>query len=316
MDNSVKNFEDVEKVTGLPGLGLVPTFSVDGFKKGYGYGYRIKIKKGKKGKKQMAYVGAVYTIARFSRTAEQVIDELARRERAADRPQPHHKRVWAEMTRIEEGEPVPGTPLLFIGMAVECDERDPDGQKPLICVMDGERNLWNVQQEWLRRAVGILDIFHVVERLWDVAHCLHAQQSEAAPEFVTHHLRMLLQGKVGYVIRNFRQLIGKHGLRGANKKTVASAITYFENNRQHMRYDEYLAAGYPIGSGVAEGACHHVVKDRMEGAGMRWELEGAQAVLHLRTIYLNDDWESFVNYRIENEQYALYGEDAQYAAAI
>ena len=77
---------------------------------------------------------------------------------------------------------------------------------------------------------------------------------------------------VGYVIRNFRELIGKHELRGAKKKSVTSAITYFENNRQHMRYDEYLAAGYPIGSGVAQGACHHVVKDRMEGAGMRWEL--------------------------------------------
>ena len=82
-----------------------------------------------------------------------------------------------------------------------------------------------------------------------------------------------------------------------------------------MRYDEYLAAGYPIGSGVAEGACHHLVKDRMEGAGMRWEIEGAQAMLSLRALYLNGDWNSFIAYRIEAEQVALYGEYSQYALA-
>ena len=68
---------------------------------------------------------------------------------------------------------------------------------------------------------------------------------------------------------------------------LRSVIGYYENNRQHMRYDEYLAAGYPIGSGVAEGACRHVVKDRLEQTGMRWTINGAQAMLHLRAIYLN-----------------------------
>ena len=126
---------------------------------------------------------------------------------------------------------------------------------------------------------------------------------------------MLLEGKVGYVIRNFRQLIKQHDLRGTKKKAVGSAITYYENNRDHMRYDEYLAAGYPIASGVIEGACHHFVKDRMEGAGMRWELEGAQAMLSLRAIYLNGQWDDFITYHIAKEQAALYGEDAQLATA-
>ncbi len=67
--------------------------------------------------------------------------------------------------------------------------------------MDGERQLWNLAEEWFPRAVGILDLFHALKRLWEVAHCLHAQESPAAREFVTHHLRMLLQGKVGYVLR-------------------------------------------------------------------------------------------------------------------
>ena len=72
-------------------------------------------------------------------------------------------------------------------------------------------------------------------------------------------------------------------------------MEYLENNREHMRYDEYLAAGYPIGSGVAEGACRHLVKDRMEQTGMRWTVAGAQAMLHVRALYLNDQWDEFLD---------------------
>lgn len=78
--------------------------------------------------------------------------------------------------------------------------------------------------------------------------------------------------------------------------------------QEHMYYDEYLAAGYPVGSGVVEGACRHLVKDRLELTGMRWEREGAQSMLHLRAIYLNREWNQFVNDRIQAEQAALYGQ--------
>ena len=269
----------------------------------------------RQGKKQMAYVGAVYSLAPFLRTAEDVVDEVRRRKRRADRPRPQHKHVWAQMTQIHEGEVWPAAPSLFVGMAVECHERDPQHRKPLICVMDGERSLWNLQEEWFPRAIGVLDLFHAMERLWEVARCVHDQDSPEEAEFVTHYLRMLLTGQVGYVLRSFRQLIPKYELKGTPKKTVQSAVTYYENNREHMRYDEYLAAGYPIGSGVAEGACKHLVKDRMELAGMRWEIEGAQAMLSLRAVYLNGLWDQFIAYRIEREQVRLYQQDAQYAIA-
>ena len=166
-----------------------------------------------------------------------------------------------------------------------------------------------MQRFWFGRAIGILDIFHVSERVWKVAHCFHKKESEAAWQFATHHLRMILDGKVGYVLRNLRRLLDerKKELGSEKRKTVSAAITYFENNQDHMRYDEYLAAGYPIGSGVAEGACRHLVKDRLELTGMRWERKGAQSMLHLRAIYLNGEWDQFVNYRIEKEQAALYG---------
>lgn len=261
-------------------------------------------------KKQMAYVGAVYTIDCFRRTPEEVIDELARQERAADRPVPQHKQVWAEMTRLKEGESSAGRQRLFVEMAIAAHQRDPTRKKTWVCLMDGEVALWNIQQEWLSRAVCILDLFHVLERLWGVAHVFHPEASRPAADFVTHHLRMLLEGKVGYVIGHFRRLRNQHALGGSRRGVVSAAIRYYENNRRHMKYDEYLAAGYPIGSGVAEGACRHVVKDRLEQTGMRWTLDGAQAMLHLRATYLNGNWNEFMNYQIEIEQATLYGRSA------
>ena len=264
----------------------------------------------KANKKQMAYVGAIYSIDRYRRTADDVLDELQRRERAKDRPVPQHKRVWAEMTRVLEGESCSGRERLFIEMLWECHQRDPPRHKTLVCLMDGEAGLWSMQAEWLPRAVGILDIFHVLERLWLVAHCLHPEKSRAAEAYVSHHLRMLLDGKVGYVIGNFRRLLTTGQVRGSQRNTLQAVITYYENNRQHMRYDEYLAAGYPIGSGVAEGACRHLVKDRLEQTGMRWTVPGAQAMLDTRSLYLNQDWDAFLEDRIHTEQTELYTQTA------
>ena len=264
----------------------------------------------KANKKQMAYVGAVYTIDRFRRTASDVVEELARRERAADRPVPQHKQVWAEMTRVLEGESCTGRERLFVEMAIACHQRDSTRKKTLVCLMDGEAALWEVQREWLPRAVGVLDLFHVLERLWQVAHVFHREGSREAEQFVAHHLRLLLEGKVGYVIGRLKRLRDEHELRGSRRSTVSAVIGYYHNNRQHMRYDEYLAAGFPIGSGVAEGACRHVVKDRLEQTGMRWTVAGAQAMLHLRSIYLNGHWNDFMNYHIETEQAALHRRSA------
>ena len=82
-------------------------------------------------------------------------------------------------------------------------------KKTLICLLDGERSLWDMQRFWFDRAIGILDIFHVSERVWEVANCFHKKESEAAGQFATHHLRMILDGKVGYVLRNLRRLLDR-----------------------------------------------------------------------------------------------------------
>ena len=98
----------------------------------------------------------------------------------------------------------------------------------------------------------------------------------------------------------------KRKLRGKKREKLAKICSYLQNNAHRMHYDEYLAAGYPIASGVIEGACRHFVKDRMERSGMRWTIESAQAMLDVRSTYLNGDWDAFMAYRIEKETRRLY----------
>lgn len=269
-----------------------------------------RLKRGeKRTRKQMAYVGAVYSIAPFRRTASDVVDELRRKQRQTDRPRPQNKQVFAEMTRFREGEVDNGQVRCFARLAWSAVFRL-SLAATLVCLMDGQRSLWALKESWFGRAVGILDIFHVLERLWQVAHAFHGEGSRAAELQVDQHLRLLLEGKVSCVIGLYKRMMSQHGLKGGRAKTVRETITYFENNKQYMQYDEYLAAGYPIGTGVAEGACRHLVKDRMELSGMRWEIEGAQAILSLRAFHLNDQWHDFITHRIEAEQETLYAQAA------
>jgi hypothetical protein len=256
----------------------------------------------KANKKRMAAVGAVYTIDPFARTADEVVDEVMRQKAAKRRPQPAHKRVRAEL--------LVGKVALFLWLADEVVRRNPEEAKPLVFLSDGERALHDRQSEYLPETViCILDLFHVMERLWKAAWCFfdEATEKQEAHQWVEKHLRMLLEGEVRYVISGMRQMMTKRDLKGARRKTIRDVTVYFERNRARMKYDAYLAAGYPIGSGVAEGACRHLVKDRLERAGMRWVPNGAQAMLDLRATYLNGDWESFWAYHVEQEDERLYG---------
>ena len=256
----------------------------------------------KANKKKMAAVGAVYTIAPFVRTADDVVEEVLREKAAERRPRPVHKRVRAEL--------LVGKVALFLWLADEVLRRNPDGTKPVIFLSDGERALHDRQGEYLPEdAICILDLFHVLERLWKVAWCFfdEATEKREAHQWVEKELRRLLEGKVGSVIGGLRQMVTKRKLTGTRRQAVNDAVGYFVRNRERMKYDEYLAAGYPIGSGVVEGACRHLVKDRLERTGMRWIPDGAQAMLDLRATYLNDEWEPFWTYHIEQEDERLYG---------
>jgi hypothetical protein len=261
-----------------------------------------------KNRKQIAYVGAVYTIGRWERTVDDIVDEMANKEIQQDRPRPQNKRVQAVLTDYVDGERRDGQPALFSELAEQVRHRDPQRKKPLICLMDGQRSLWGMQREWLPRATCIVDIFHVTEYLWNAAYCFHREGSRDAEEMVNHYLRMILEGKVTSAVGSLRRKSKQ--LSPAKKKDLEKILAYLKNNREYMHYDKYLKQGYPIGSGVVEGACRHLVKDRMERTGMRWEVDGAQAMLNTRSAYINDEWDDLVEYRIEQEQNSLYGKAA------
>jgi hypothetical protein len=262
----------------------------------------------KRNKKQMACVGAVSSIEPFVRSADDIRDEGLRDERSKDRPRPQHQHVWAEMTREVEGQPpITAKEGLFCRLSDELTSRNLGHDRPVICLRDGERALWKAQRVYFSEAVGILDLFHVMERLWAVAPCFPKEGSEEAERFVEGRLRDLLEGRVGSVIEGISRRSIEEKLRGNRRKMVRSALEYLENNRGHRKYDEYLAADSPIGSGVAEGTCRHLMKDRMEQTGMGWTISGAQAMHHVRALYLNDEWEEYLEFRVEQEQTRLYG---------
>lgn len=258
--------------------------------------------------KRMATVGTVYTVDRYVRTPEQVVAALFRDapEPSRDRPRPQHKHVWASLAVDEE--PGSGTERVFAWLVGEVVQRNPDLAKPLVHLGDGQEALWAARAEWLpqHHSVDILDLLHVTPRLWQAAHVFHPEKSDAAEQFVRHHLLRVLHGKTAGVLRRFRELGRLRGLSAAKKKTLRTVCAYLRKNQQRMRYDEYLAAGYPIASGVIEGACRHLVKDRMERAGMHWTVAGAQAMLNVRSVYCSDAWDEYQAYRIDREQRDLY----------
>jgi hypothetical protein len=267
---------------------------------------RKRRRKGEKAnKKREACVGAVYSIEPFVRTPQDIVNDTLRKRRREDRPEPRHKRLRAELTHPIEGQEVRGKELTFRWLVEEVAQRRQPGQ-PLIFLSDGDAALHRMQQNRLPGAVCILDIYHAIERIWDAATCFHPEGSQEANDFVVQRLERILEGKVGRVIGGLRQMATKQGLRGSRLAQLSDAVGYLSNKRACMKYDEYLAEGYPIGSGVAEGACRHLVKDRMEGTGMHWRVPGAQAMLHLRAVWLNDDWDAFQHHRTKEEQRLLY----------
>jgi hypothetical protein len=264
----------------------------------------------KANKKQMACIGCVYSVDRHVRTIEELVAILFR---DSDRPQTKppeakQKRYWAELTRPIDDVWVRGQDMVFAHMADEIEQRRRPGQM-LVHLCDGQKSLETDRQEYLptdANTVDILDLMHAIPRLWEAAHVFHSEGSKEASAFVRKRLLQVLNGDVGGVVHGLRYLGTVRQLKGANRQRLHKACNFLKANEHRMRYDEYLKAGYPIATGVIEGACRHVIKDRMERAGMRWQVPGAQAMLHLRALSASGDWQSFQQFRVESENQRLY----------
>ena len=252
-------------------------------------------------KTQRATAGAFYSVDPFERTASELLEG-----QNDDRPLPANKRLWAELNLIGQEGVSRGAVRVFESLAQERLERDPHHRKPMVCLMDGDQHLWTLQREYLPDAIGILDLYHMTEKLWLAAQCFHKQGSREAESLVAKYLKMMLENKVDCVRGLLKRELNRETLNKTKQQQLQSVYKYLTDNRQRMRYGDYLAQGFPIGSGVIEGACKHVIGDRMCGTGMRWEFEGAQPMLDMRVTKLNGQWNQFIQYRTQKEQARLY----------
>ena len=265
----------------------------------------------KASRKEMAIVGAVYTVDRYVRTPEEVLAALfgdASDPPPPPRPQPCHKQTMASLPPTFAAEPSSAIDETYLWIGEELWLRNRNWDKEMVHLCDGQEALWDARAAYLspRNSTDILDLLHVTPRLWQAAHVFHPEASPDAEHFVRERLLKILQGKAEGVVRGLREMATKRGLTGTKKATLTKVCAYLTNNRARMRYDAYLAKGYPIASGVIEGACRHLVKDRMERAGMHWTRVGAQAMLDLRSVAVNGDWERYQAYCIERETAQLH----------
>src|ERR1035438_4970252 len=143
-------------------------------------------------------------------------------------------------------------------------------------------------------------------KLGKSSYLFHAEASLQADLWVMDRNLRILSGEVGQVVKGLRQSITKRSLSGAKRKTLEGVANYLYRNRPRMRYDEYLANGWPIASGPVEGACKNLIRDRMERSGMRWTEQMAEAILQLRAVYLSGDFDQYWQFHIDEDQKRLY----------
>jgi len=262
-----------------------------------------RLTKGQKAnKKRMATVAAVFTRMPWVRTPQQVVESLFRiacptPEDVPAPPRPENKRVWASLLK--------GKNAVIQEVAEEMERRDPSASKTRVALSDGERAL-QIRVDRKLKVTLILDLMHALEKLWKAAYVFHAEGSLEADLWVLDRTLRILLGDVGQVVKGIRQSITKRGLSGAGGKTLRGVADYLYRNRSRMRYNEYLANGWPIASGPVEGACKNLIKDRMERSGMRWTEQMAEAIVQLRAICLSGDFDHYWQFHIEQDQRRLY----------
>ena len=243
--------------------------------------------------RRMAQVAAVYTIARHVRAAEDIVRDLRPDPEEAPprpaRPRPERKRVWASVTHDAAA---------VIGQAFqEAQKRDPEHSKRWVVLVDGAEHQLECVQRCIRKAgvpvVVIVDIIHVIEYLWGAANAFFGEGATPAEAWVSQRLYRLLCGGVSDVAAGMRRSATKRELSAAQREPIDRCANYLLRLKKHLRYDEYLAAGFPIATGVIEGACRYLVKDRMDITGARWSLAGAEAVLRLRALRASGDFDEY-----------------------
>jgi hypothetical protein len=259
----------------------------------------------KPGEKLMATVAETYSIHPHFRPTEALVDTFfspagakTAKEKDPRRPKPLFRRTFASL-KDKKSE-------VFRRSARSAKSRIHVGTEEKLALMDGEIALKNRSREFLPDWPEALDITHAVGKL-RIAGQLHYGDGPAAKEYGRERLALLLTGKVGDVIEDFEASLEDGTLSGSKAEDLKSkALGYYRNNRDRMGYDRLLAKGLPIASGVIESACNSLINIRMEGPGMFWSVNGAEAILKLRGVFLDELWEEFWAFRTKRERKRLY----------
>lgn len=239
----------------------------------------------KRNRKRMATVATVYSVEPHVRNAQAIIGD----ETEDKRPRVRNKRVWASVER---------------GMATVIEEafqaalqRDPEKTRQWVVLVDGDEQQQRLIKAAIKRhkvdAVRVIDFIHVLEYLWKAAYCFHWPGSDEAETWVSERALKLLQGKANGVAAGMRRSATLRHLSKKARTAVDKCAEYLLKNQAMARYDVCLKRGLPIATGVIEGACRHLINDRLDITGARWRLQGAEAILKLRSLRSSGDLDDY-----------------------
>jgi hypothetical protein len=251
----------------------------------------------KRNRKRMAEVGAVYDAEPVTRSPADILA------RGTDDVGPGQAPVavnkWLTASVTDDAATVIGS--LFD----EAHRRDPDHARTWIALLDGNNHqIDRFQTEATRRGIDITilcDFIHVLEYLWKAAWSFHDEGDPAAEQWVHDKATAVLQGNATRVAAGIRRAVTCRGLDPPRRAGADTAATYLTNKAPYLDYPTALHNGWPIATGVIEGACRHLIKDRMDITGARWGLTGAETILKLRTLRSNNDFPAYWHYHLTQE---------------
>lgn len=264
---------------------------------------QVRLGKGKKrGRKKEAIVTTVYTTACTPRTPQQVVDSLFCQdsdspEAPSEHSRPQNKHIWATLD---------GKDAALDRLAKQVAPRQGNHIQHQVALCDGCEALQSRIEARFPDFHLILDFIHPNEDLWEVANSLLGETNEKRDGWVAEKTLQMLSGETDQIISEFHQLAQESTCSATQREKLTKTANYFERNLPYMDYQAYLAKGWPIASGVIEGACRHFVKDRFELSGMRWTQEGAENLLRLRAVAENDDWDAYHDFRKHQRHTRLY----------
>jgi hypothetical protein len=257
-----------------------------------------RLSKGEKAnRKRMAEVGAVYTVTPVPRSPA---DIMARSGGDPPKEAPGARAKWVTASVVDDAAAV------IAEVFDEAERRDPDHDHDWVALVDGNNHqIVRIEAEAAARGIEItvvVDWVHVLEYLWRSAWSFFDEGDSAAENWVHEKAIAVLSGRASIVAAAIRRKATVLGLTEAQRKNADECADYLLAKAPYLDYPTALSSGRPIATGVIEGACRHVVKDRMDITGARWGLEGAEAVLKLRALRANDEWHNYWSFHLTQER--------------